>query len=181
MGGRGGEVWRHTHPSPPHISVITGNILITTIRFARYHLLLASNSFFMTDSLYLGTIQISRNLNERYYYLTSTKSMIWQIDASCSPFQSLNTLPFHIRLERFKLIYYVLISNFSKYYFKTGAVCFFFIFTCIYRFRIWKKNRFGILLWEIVKAPDHNEIKPPNGKIFQKYKPIRHYYRRPQK
>ena len=124
--------------------------------------------------------QISRNLNERYYYLTSTKSMIWQIDASCSPFQSLNTLPFHIRSERFKLIYYVLISNFSKHYFKTGAVCFFFsshVFTALE----FGKNRFGILLWEIVKPPDHNEIKPPYGKIFQKYKPIRHYYRRPQK
>ena len=54
---------------PPHVSVITGNILVMLIRFSRYHFLLASNSTFMTDSMYLGTIQVCRNLNEHYYYL----------------------------------------------------------------------------------------------------------------
>ena len=62
--------------SPPHVSVTTGNILITIIRFAHYHVLLASNSTFMTDSMSLGTIQISRKLNEHYYYLISTTSVI---------------------------------------------------------------------------------------------------------
>ena len=62
--------------SPPHVSAITGNILITIIRFALYHLPLASNSTFMTDSMYLGTFQICRNLNEHYYYLISTTSVI---------------------------------------------------------------------------------------------------------
>ena len=33
----------------PHVSVITENILITIIRFTRYHLMLASNSTFTTD------------------------------------------------------------------------------------------------------------------------------------
>ena len=47
-----------------HVSVITGNILITIKKFARYHVLLASNSILMTDSMYLGTIQICRNLNQ---------------------------------------------------------------------------------------------------------------------
>ena len=93
----------------------------------RYHLLLASNSIFMADSLYLGTIQIWWNLNENHWYLTSTKSLICQIRANCSPFQSLNMLPFHIRLERLKLIYYSLISNFSKYYFNTGTICLLFL------------------------------------------------------
>ena len=40
------------------------------IRFARYRLLLASNSTFITDSQYLGTIQIWQNLNEHRYDLT---------------------------------------------------------------------------------------------------------------
>ena len=62
--------------STPHVSVITGNILITMIRFSRYHLLLASNSTFMTDSMYLGTIQICQNLNEHYCYSISTISVI---------------------------------------------------------------------------------------------------------
>ena len=47
--------------SPPLVYVITGNMLIKLIRFARYHLLLVSNGTFMTDSMYLGTIQICRN------------------------------------------------------------------------------------------------------------------------
>ena len=120
----------------------TGNILITVIRFARYHLLLASNRTFMTDSIYLGTIQICRNLNEHYCYLNSTTSVpvgtgrklnahktfrrrpgrllnvlctfnlrpvstgvIWQIDGNCSPFRLMNMLPFHIKVERVKLVY----------------------------------------------------------------------------
>ena len=53
--------------SPPHVSVITGNILITIIRFARYYILLTSDSTFITDSQYLRTIQICRNLNEHHY------------------------------------------------------------------------------------------------------------------
>ena len=90
--------------SPPHASVIIANILIMIIRFACYHFLLACNSTFITDSMYLGTIQICRSLNE-HYYSSSTTSAIWQIDANCSPFQSLNMLPFHIRLEPLKLKY----------------------------------------------------------------------------
>ena len=92
--------------------LLQGNSLITIVRSA--YLLLTSNSTFMTDSLYLGTNQIWRNVNEHYCYLTSTKSVICQIDANCSTFQSLNMLPFHIRLGSLKLIYNGLISNFSK-------------------------------------------------------------------
>ena len=68
------------------------------------HYLLAPNSTFMTDSLYLGTIQTCQNLNEHCYCLISTASMIRQIDPNCSPFQSLCILPFHIKLEHLKLI-----------------------------------------------------------------------------
>ena len=96
--------YEHIDHSPPHVSVITENILIVTITFAHYHLLLASNSTVMTDSQHLSTIEIWRNLNEHHYYLTSTKPMIFQRDANCSPFQSLNMLPFHIKLESLKLI-----------------------------------------------------------------------------
>ena len=56
--------------SAPHVSAITGNILITILRFAHFFLT------FMTDSQYLVTNQIWRNLNEHCYYLTSSKSMI---------------------------------------------------------------------------------------------------------
>ena len=45
--------------SPRHVSVITGDIMvITIIRFSRYHPMLASKSTFMADSHCLGTIQI---------------------------------------------------------------------------------------------------------------------------
>ena len=65
-----------------------------------------SSSCFQEHShMYLGTIQICRSLNEHCYYLISAISLIWQIDAICSPFQSLNMLSFHISLKRFKLIY----------------------------------------------------------------------------
>ena len=104
----------------------------TIIRFTCYHLLLSSNSTFMTKSLNLGTIQIWRD----ELMDTAIKSVICQI-ANCSPFHSIHTSPlictpnqetgFYMItasvLKRLKLIYYGLISNFSKYYFKTGAIC----------------------------------------------------------
>ena len=76
-----GKSYEDVCRSPSYVSVITGNILITIARFACYHLLLASNSTFMTDSKYLGTFPIQRNLNKHRYYLTSTKSMVCQKDA----------------------------------------------------------------------------------------------------
>ena len=54
-------------------------------------------------------IRYSSDLLKDYYYLTLTKSVIWQIGASCSPFQLLNMPHFHIRLERLKLIHHGLI------------------------------------------------------------------------
>ena len=109
----------------------------------------------MIDSQYLGTIQIWRNLNEHQCYLTSTKSVIFQIDANFSPFQSLNMVPFYIRLERLKLIYYGLISNFSKYYFKTGTLSsLYFLFSCSYIFTAleFESNYFNILSLKNSKA-----------------------------
>ena len=54
----GKKNYEHIYHSPLHVSGIAENILKTIIRFAHYHLLLASNSTFMTDSQYLGAIQI---------------------------------------------------------------------------------------------------------------------------
>ena len=47
-------------------------------------------------------IQIWWNVNKYYHYITSTESVICQIDGNCSPSKSLSMLPFHIGLERFK-------------------------------------------------------------------------------
>ena len=76
--------YKHIFHSPLHVCYYRKHPN-NELRFGRYHLL-ASNSTFMTDSQYLGTIQIWRNLNEDRYYSTSTKSIICQIDANCFPF-----------------------------------------------------------------------------------------------
>ena len=131
---------------------------------------------FMPNSQYLGPIQIWWNLNEHYYYLTSTKSVICQIDANCSPFQLLNMLPFQIRLECLQLIYYSLTSNFSTYLFKIGTLCLLFLSSHVFATLQFDSNHFGILLWKIVKLRDHNETKPPIGKIFLQYKSIWYYF-----
>ena len=68
-----------------------------------------------------------------------------------------------------------LISSFSKYYFKTGTIFLLFLPSHVLTALEYDGNHFGILLWKIVKPRDHNEIKPPIGKIFRKYKTIRHY------
>ena len=120
--------------SNPHVSVVTANILIAIIRFSHYHFRDASNSTFIIDSMYLEIIQI-------FYYLISVSSVIWEIDTNFSLFQTLNILLLTIRLELFKTNLLGLISKFSKYYFKTGAICLLvFIFTYIYRFRIWLQS-----------------------------------------
>ena len=67
-----------------------------------------------------------------------------------------------------------LISNFSKCYFKEGTICLLFFSSHV--FTAFDSNHFGILLWEIVRPRDCDEIKPLIGKIFRKYKPIRHYF-----
>ena len=138
--------------------------------------LLAPNSSFMTDSLYLSTIQIWRNLNEHCYCLTSTKSVIWQIVANCSPLQALDMLPFQIRLERLKLIYYGLMSIFSKILLWNWHSCLLFLSSQVFIALEFDGNHFDILLWKIVKPRDHNEIKPPIRKAFRKYNLIRHYF-----
>ena len=128
------------------------------------------------DSQYLGAIHILRNSNEHHYYLTSTKSMICHIDPNFSSFQSLNKLPFYMRLEHLKLIYYSLMSVFSKYHFKTGTVCLFFLSWHAFTALEFDSYHFDILLLKTVKPRDHNEIKPPIEKIFRKCTPIRHYF-----
>ena len=80
------------------------------------------------------------------YILTSTKSVICQIDANFSPFQSVNMLSVHITLERLKLIFYGLMSFFSKYDFKTGTLCLHFLSL------EFDRNYFYILLWKNSKA-----------------------------
>ena len=80
---------------------------------------------------------------------------------------------FHITLKQLKL---GLISIFSKYYFKTGTICLVFLSSHIFTAVDFDGNHFGILLWKTVMPRDHNEIKLPIGKIFRKYKPIRHYF-----
>ena len=126
------------------VSAITGNILITTIIFVYYYLLLDSSSTFMTDSQYLGTIQIWQNLKEHHYHLTTTESVIYQIDTNCPLFQSLNMHLFHKKLERLKLIYYGLILNFSKYYFKTGTIYLLFVSSHVFTTLEFDRNHFGI-------------------------------------
>ena len=59
----------------------------------------------------------------------------------------------------------------------------FLLFLSCYVFSVleFDSYHFGILLCKIVKSRDHNEIKPPIGKIFRKFKPIRHYFVMPRK
>ena len=84
--------------------------------------------------------------------------------------------PFHIRFRTLKTNLLGLISNFSKYYFKTGTICLLFISSHVFTALEFDSNHFVILLWKMVKPRDHNEIKLPIGKIIRKYQPIRHYF-----
>ena len=101
--------------------------------------------------------------------------MIYQI-ANGSPFQLLDMLRFHIRPKRLKLTYCSLISDFSTYFFKTGTLCLFFLSFHTFSALEFDRNYSVFLLWKMVKLSDRNETKPPIGKIFWIYTPIRHYF-----
>ena len=73
------------------------------------------------------------------------------------------------------------ISNFSKYCFKIETIYFLFSSSHIFTALEFDNNHSGILLWKILKPRDHNEIKPPIGKMFRKYKSIRHHFLMPRK
>ena len=79
----------------------------------------------------------------------------------------------NIKPERLKLTHFCLISNFSRYYIKTDTLCLLFFSWRVFPALEFDSNYFGILLWELVKPREHNEIEPPIGKIFRKCKPIR--------
>ena len=57
-------------------------------------------------------------------------------------------------------------ASFFKYYFKTGTLCLIFLSLNIFSALEFDSNFFGTLLGKIVKPRDHDESKPPIGKIF---------------
>ena len=109
--------------------------------------------------------------------LTLPECMICQIETNCSPVQSLNMLPFHIRLKHLKLTFYSLISNFPGSYLKTGIFC---LLSFSSHVEV-DSNYFGVLLLKIVQPRENNSTNPPIGKIFRTYKPIRHNFVMSQK
>ena len=113
---------------------------------------------FMTDSQYLGIIQIWWNLNEYYYYLTSPKSFIYQIALHSSRWNA----SFRHQIRKLKTDLLQFNINFSRHFFKTSTLCLLFLSS-----HVFDSNYFGILLWKIVKRCDHNETKPPIGKTSQ--------------
>ena len=131
--------YKAIYHSPPYVSIIIGNILIWIKTFAHSHLLLASSSTYTAQKMkfsifhytalhFLCSVRCNSDLKilaSRPLLLASTKSVICQIDANCSPFQSLNMRPFHIRLERLKLIYYGLISSFRNITLKLAKFAYF--------------------------------------------------------
>ena len=57
---------------------------------------------------------------------------------------------------------------------KICTLCLLFLSSHIFIALEFDSNHFGVLLWKLVNPRDHSEIKPPIGKIFRKYKPIRY-------
>ena len=64
-----------------------------------------------------------------------------------------------MRPECIQLIYQNLVSKFSKYCLKTDTICFLLLSWHVFTTLELDINNLGILLWKIVKPPDHNKIK----------------------
>ena len=167
----GQKCWRH---APSHISVIAGNIPITVIRFAHYHPLLPPSSTFITDSMYLDLSKLTIKWTLLLFNFSCIRDLAKRRKLFSIPVGEYASFSNEARTLKTNLLR--LISNFSKYYFKTGTTCLLFSPAHVFVALICNINHFGILFWKIVKPRDDNEIKPPIGKIFRKYKPITHYF-----
>ena len=167
----GQKCWRH---APSHISVITGNIPITVIRFARYHPLLPASSTFITDSMYLDLSKLTIKWALLLFNFSCIRDLAKRRKLFSIPVSEYASFSNQARTLKTNLL--GLISNFSKYYFKTGTTCLLFSPSHVFATLICNINHFGILFWKLVKPRDDNEIKLLIGKIFRKYKPITHYF-----
>ena len=95
---------------------MNNNMRFASIKFACSHLFLFFQKYFMTDSMYFGTIYMCQNLNERYNYLILTIYVICQINANFSLLQWLGMLTsFSYQARTFKTNLLDLKSKFSKY------------------------------------------------------------------
>ena len=152
----GKKLW--THIAIAHnVSVNTGNILMATIIFSRYDFLLTSNITFMTDSdsdlAKLERTQI-RDLSNRSKWFS-----IPVAEHACFSHQA-RTPKTGLSIQ--------FIAFLKKYYFKAGTLYLLLFCSHVLTALEFDSSYFVILLWKIVKTREHNEIKPPVGKIFQK-------------
>ena len=76
---------------------------------------------------------------------------------------------FSLQAKTLRTNFQGLISNFPKYFSKIDTVWLLFLSSHVFTALEFDSNHFDILLWKIVKPHDHNEIKPPIGKMFRKY------------
>ena len=139
-----GKSYEDMYHSFPHVFVITGNILNNDNKTCP---LPSSACFHQQFHDWFSALRYNLDLSKFEWTLLlfnfSTASVIWQIGANCSPFQSLSMLPFHIRFRTLKTNLLGLISNFSKYYFKTGTVCLLFLFSHVFTTLEYDNNHFG--------------------------------------
>ena len=75
--------YEDTYLSSPHVSVITGNILITIIR---YDLLVTIFSASFQQCFHESLSAIRHNSDNHHNYLAPTKSVMCEIEANVSPF-----------------------------------------------------------------------------------------------
>ena len=100
----------------------------------------------MTDSMYLSTTQICQNLNEYYYYLISTIFQLYGLTNRCKLFSIpvAEYASFSHQTVTLKTNLLGLISNLSKYSFKTCTI--FLLFLSLHAFTALESdcNHFGI-------------------------------------
>ena len=147
---------------------LLGNILITIIKIAHYHL-----------HEWFHVLRYNSDLSKLEWTLQLFSfNYIRDLTINCKlfsvPVADYASFLHHDRTNKTNLL--GLISSCSKYHFKPGTISLLFWSSHVFTALEFDSYHFNILLWKIVKPCDHNEIKTPIGKVFRKYKPIRHYF-----
>ena len=158
-----------------HISIITANILITIIRFSHYIFYL----FLIALSGLIFCTWVQFRPGENWMNAPITKLQLNSSFDNCTQilFDSSCWICFLFTSGKSaKTNLLGLLSNIFKSYFRTSTSCIFFLSSHVFTAFEFNSNHFGILILKIVKPREQNETKPSMRKMFQKYKPFRHYF-----
>ena len=160
-----GKNYEDINHFPPHVSIITENIPITIIRFARYHLLLAT-----ALSRLILCFRYNSDLSKvEWTLLLFSFNYIRDLAKTCKlffiPLAEYNSFSHQARTLKTNLL--GLISNFSKYYIKTSTICLLFLSSHVFTNLELDSNHLNLIASHLTIMKLNHQLKKYSENINQ--------------